>query len=105
MIVDCYRGAGDRPGDPVEAPLLSDEMLLVRGAAEMDAQSHRVNAVTLDLVPRPGTRLGQTVEYNDPVTGRAARGKVVGIRIAVVGGAPDAAPVIDHVLTAEVPAS
>lgn len=103
MIVECYRGAGQRPGEAIEVPLLSDEMLLVRGAAEMDAQAHRINVATPSIVPRPGVRLGQIIEYVDPISGRPQRGKVTGISVTVVAGTDDAGPTLDHVLTVEVP--
>ena len=31
MDVEVYRGAGDRTGTPITTPLLSDDMLIVRG--------------------------------------------------------------------------
>ena len=104
MIVECYRGAGQRPGEAIETPLLPDDMLVVRGTAAMDAQAHRINTVTIDLVPRPGSRLGQLIEYVDPASGLAVRGKITGIRIATVAGSETSDPTFDHVLTVEVPA-
>lgn len=105
MIVECYRGAGDRPaGDLIEAPMLSDAMLIERGRAEMDASAHQFNAVNLDIVPRPGVRLGQLVQAVDPMSAQPLRGKVTGLKISVVAGTDTAGPTFDHVLTLEVPA-
>lgn len=83
MIIECYRGAGDRTGSPIVEPLLSDDALIHRGRAEMDAHAHELNQVTLSIVPRPGVRLGQLIEASDPANATPYRGKVTGVQITV----------------------
>jgi len=41
MDVEVYRGPGDRAGQPIVAPLLSDDMLIVRGRAENECPRSR----------------------------------------------------------------
>jgi len=103
VIVEVYRGAGDRIGDPITVPLLSDAVLVTRGRAEMDAHAHQAMLVTLDIVPRPGVRLGQIIEAIDPTSATALRGKVTGVKIKVASGGDGIGPRFDHVLTVEVP--
>lgn len=83
MIVEVYRGDGLREGSPIVEPLLSDDVLIHRGVAEMDANAHAFNRVELEVVFRPGFRLGQIVEATDPSTASPYRGKVTGIQITV----------------------
>lgn len=103
MIVECYRGAGMRQGDIINAPMLPDAMLVERGRAEMDANAHMVNIVTLDVVPRTGVRLGQLIEATDPTSALPLRGKVTGIKISVRAGSDGYGPQFDHILNVEVP--
>lgn len=83
MIIEVYRGDGLREGAPIVAPLLSDDALVHRGSAEMDANAHVFNRLELDVVFRPGMRLGQIVEATDPSTAKPYRAKVTGIQISV----------------------
>lgn len=83
MIIEVYRGDGLREGSPIVEPLLSDDVLIHRGVAEMNANAHAFNRVELAVVFRPGFRLGQIVEATDPSTASPYRGKVTGIQITV----------------------
>lgn len=83
MIIEVYRDDGLRSGDPIVEPLLSDDALIHRGTAEMDANAHAINYVEMDVVFRPGIRLGQIVEAIDPATAHPYRAKVTGIQIVV----------------------
>ena len=87
MILSVYRGDGLREGPPIIETLLSDEALLQRGVAEMDAHAHAFNQVELEVVFRPGLRLGQIVEATDPSSARPYRAKVTGIQISVIEAA------------------
>jgi hypothetical protein len=87
MILSVYRGDGLREGAPILEPLLSDEALLQRGVAEMDAHAHAFNQVELEVVFRPGLRLGQIVEATDPSSARPYRAKVTGIQISITEAA------------------
>ena len=87
MILSVYRGDGLREGAPIIEPLLSDEALLQRGVAEMDAHAQAFNQVELEVVFRPGLRLGQIVEATDPSSARPYRAKVTGIQISVTEAA------------------
>jgi len=89
MIVEVYRGDGMREGTPIIEPLLSDESLLQRGIAEMNAHAHAFNQIELEVVFRPGFRLGQIVEATDPSIASAYRAKVTGIQITVTEAAID----------------
>ena len=97
MIIEVYRGEGRREGAPILEPLLSDDALIHRGVAEMDANAHALNRIAMNVVFRPGLRLGQIVEATDPSTARPYRAKVVGVQITVADG------VIDTQLTLEQP--
>lgn len=81
MIVEVYRGAGDKSGPAIIEPLLSNDALIHRGTAEIDANAHQFNRVSLSVVPRPGLRLGQIVEVSDPTSATPYRGKIVGIQL------------------------
>jgi len=83
MILEVYRGDGQREGTPIVELLLSDEALLQRGVAEMDAHAHAFNQVEMEVVFRPGYRLGQIVEATDPSTALPYRAKITGIQITV----------------------
>ena len=58
-VIEVYRGDGLRPGTPIVETLLSDDALLARGIAEMDRNAHAVNQVEMEVVFRPGLRLGE----------------------------------------------
>lgn len=89
MILSVYRGDGSREGTPIVEPLLSDEALLQRGLAEMDAHAHAFNQIELEVVFRSGLRLGQIVETTDPSASTPYRAKVTGIQITVTEAAID----------------
>jgi len=83
MILSVYRGDGLREGAPIVEPLLADDALIQRGLAEMDAHAHAFNQIEMEVVFRPGFRLGQIVEATDPSTASPYRAKVTGIQIRV----------------------
>ena len=83
MIIEVYRGDGQREGSPITEPLLSDEALIQRGIAEMDAHAQPMNQVELSVVFRPGLCLGQIVEASDPSMAIPYRAKIVGIQITL----------------------
>jgi hypothetical protein len=89
VIIEVYRGEGAREGTPVVEPLLSDDALIHRGVAEMDANAHAFNQIEMAVVFRPGMRLGQIVEATDPSTASPYRAKVTGIQITVTEAAID----------------
>ncbi len=89
MIIEVYRDDGTREGSPIVEPLLSDEALIQRGVAEMDANAHACNQIEMAVVFRPGFRLGQIIEATDPSTARPYRAKVTGIQITVSEAAID----------------
>jgi hypothetical protein len=91
MIIEVYRGAGDRTGQPITSPLLSDDMLIVRGRSEMNANAHAVTEHTGEIVFRPGLALGQLVQFADITATAPVRAKIVGISISIsVSNGPDA---------------
>lgn len=83
MIIEVYRGDGTRQGVPIIEPLLSDEALLQRGIAEMDAHAHAHHRVDLSVVFRPGCRLGQLIEASDPSSAAPYRAKITGISLTI----------------------
>ncbi len=89
MILSVYRGDGLREGAPIVEPLLADDALIHRGLAEMDAHAHAFNQIEMEVVFRPGFRLGQIIEATDPSTARPYRAKVIGIQISVSEAAID----------------
>lgn len=89
MIIEVYRDDGLREGTPIVEPLLSDEALIQRGTAEMDANAHAFNQIEMAVVFRPGFRLGQIVEATDPSSASPYRAKVTGIQITVTQAAID----------------
>ncbi len=99
MIIEAYRGAGDRQGQPIIEPLLADNALIHRGRAEMDANAHELNQVQLSIVFRPGVRLGHLIEAIDPSSATPYRGKITGMQITVRGAE------IEHRIDVEVPLS
>jgi hypothetical protein len=90
LIIEVYRDDGTREGSPIVEPLLSDDALIQRGLAEMDANAHACNQIEMAVVFRPGFRLGQIIEATDPSTARPYRAKVTGIQITVSEAAIDA---------------
>lgn len=90
MIIEVYRGDGAREGPPIVEPLLSDDALIHRGVAEMDAHAHALDHVEMTVVFRPGLRLGQIIEASDPARAAPYRAKITGIQITVSEAAIDA---------------
>lgn len=89
MIIEVYRGDGLLGGTPIIEPLLSDETLIQRGIAEMNRNAHAFNQIDLEVVFRPGLKLGQLVEALDPSTAHPYRAKITGIEIRVSEAAID----------------
>lgn len=85
MIVEVYRGDGLRGGAPIVEPLLADDALIERGRAEMDAHAHAFDQVEMEVVFRPGLRLGQIVEAADPSASAPRRARITGIQIDLDG--------------------
>jgi hypothetical protein len=83
MDIEVYRGAGDRTGSPIITPLLSDDMLIVRGRAEMNANAHAVTEHSGEVIFRPGMRLGQLAESPDITSTSSIRSKITGISISI----------------------
>jgi hypothetical protein len=83
MDVEVYRGPGDRTGQPIVAPLLSDDMLIVRGRAEMNAHAHAVTEHNGEIIFRPGMMLGQLVDSPDITASAPVRSKLTGISISI----------------------
>jgi len=83
LIIEVYRGDGLRVGPPITESLLSDEALLQRGIAEMDAHASAFNHIEMEVVFRQGVRLGQLIEVSDPSDAHAYRAKVTGVQISV----------------------
>ena len=78
--VVVFRGAGDRKGQDIVEALLSDTSAKVeRGRVEMDEHADPAQSVSMDIVYRPGVRLGQLVEVHDSTQGKSWRGKISGI--------------------------
>ncbi len=75
-----FRGAGDRKGQDIVEPLLSSVTAKVeRGRVEMDEHAKPAQSVTMDIVYRPGVRLGQLAEVHDATQGKSWKGKIVSI--------------------------
>ena len=83
MDIEVYRGSGDRSGVPIVSPLLSDDMLIVRGRAEMNAYAHTVTEHSGEVIFRPGMRLGQLAHLPDITSTAGVRAKITGISIAI----------------------
>ncbi len=83
MDVEFYRGNGKRLGSPIVTPLLSNDMLIVRGRAEMNANAHRYIDHDGEVIFRKGMRLGQLCESPDLVSVKGVRSKLTGIAISI----------------------
>lgn len=78
--VVVVRGIGDRKGQDIVDALLADTSAKIeRGRVELDEHDKPSQDVTLEIVYRPGLRLGQLVEVHDSVQGVSWRGKIVEI--------------------------
>ena len=83
MNIEVYRGSGNRTGTPIISPLLSNDMLIVRGRAEMNANAHPVIEHTGEVIFRPGMRLGQLAHSPDIASPAGIRAKITGISISI----------------------
>jgi hypothetical protein len=85
MRIEAYRGAGDRPGDDVEASLLSGEAALIERAwAELNDRAHQREALTLTGVAKVGMLPGRLI-VNEPVGRSPWVGRVVSVTFAADG--------------------
>lgn len=84
MIVEVFRGAGDRIGSPITEPLLSNDMLIVRGRAEMNANAHDMIEHSGEVAFRSGMMLGQPAQFDDAASLRPIRAKITSISISIV---------------------
>lgn len=98
MIIECYRGAGDRSGSPITEPMLSDTALIERGRAEMNANAHPISEVHLDVVFRPGLRVGQLIEASDPASAAPYRARITGVQIRASPADIEATLTVERVL-------
>lgn len=89
VTIEVYRHAGDWPGAEIREPLLGEslEAALARGRAELDANAHGWERVSLEADYRLDLALGDLVEVDDPLQGAPWRGQVVGIAHRFTGGA------------------
>ena len=80
MEIIVVRGTGQFQGEDIVDPLLATELAAIsRGRAELDKQSTINEAVTLEVLFRPGLETGQLVEVVDALQGTVWRGKITGI--------------------------
>jgi hypothetical protein len=91
------RGNGDKIGDDIIETLLSDNMLIVRGTAELNAHASLFNNITINAIYRAGIKLGdlillQNVFFEDCIA------KITGITINI-----DEDGAITHTLELEKP--
>lgn len=78
------RGAGDRVGDEIVDPLLTDiNVAIQRGRNEIDDQASGIIPVEVDAVHRTGVRAGQLAEFVDRPTGASWKGKITGVSHSV----------------------
>jgi hypothetical protein len=86
-MIDIFvsRFAGDRRGEDIIEPLLTDlAPALSRGQVEIDRSAY-MRSVQMSANFRPGLKTGQTVEVIDSLQGEAWRGKIVAIDSAIEG--------------------
>jgi hypothetical protein len=83
VIIEAYRFDGDRIGNPISEPMLSDNVLSVRARAEMDAHAHPLNRVTLDIPYVKDLELGQLISVSDPLRPAPYKGVLRGVSISV----------------------
>jgi len=78
--VVVIRYAGDISGPSIADALLAPlHAKLERGRVEMDEHAQPSKDVNLEIVFRPGLRLGQVVEVHDALQGARYRGKITAI--------------------------
>lgn len=67
MRITVHRGAGDRQGADIDAPLLSGKAALIeRGRAELNDRAHARDAVTVKALPKAGMLPGRLVQAQPP---------------------------------------
>ncbi len=81
--IEVYRGAGDHTGTQITSPLLSDDMLIIRGRAEMNANAHAITEHSGEIVFRSGMMLGQLAESPDITSAIPIRAKITGIVLSI----------------------
>lgn len=86
------RGAGTSPGEEIVDPLLATvPAALSRGRAELDRQSSGAQNPTFTVPFVIGRRLGQLETVHDILSGKAYKGKIVGLHHHGQGGDSPAA--------------
>ena len=80
--IRCYRGEGrHRVNDAVISNLLSElPACIQRGRNELDESAHGSQLVTIEMVFRPGIRLGQLVKVQETLFGSSWYAKITGIK-------------------------
>ena len=86
MIIEVYRNDGSLIGDPITETMLSDDALIVRGRAEMNANAHALIHHDLSVIYQDGFRLGQLVDVIDPASVEPYKAKITGIQIRFQNG-------------------
>lgn len=76
VIRDAGNISGPNIADALLAPLHAK---LERGRVEMDEHARPAKNVSLEIVFRPGLRLGHVVEVHDVLQGARYRGKITSI--------------------------
>lgn len=80
------RGAGDKLGDDLVDPLVSEiAVLQARGRNELDASSTPKQPIRYECVYRAGARAGQLALAGDSLHGQLIRGKIIGIQVVIEG--------------------
>lgn len=79
--IEVIHGAGDRRGNDIIEPLLSDSVLIVRGRAEIYEHAYQVNSVTIEALFKPNIRLGNIIAVASGPENFVA--KITGIAIEV----------------------
>ena len=80
--IRCYRDSGEhRVNDAIVSNLLTElPACLQRGRNELDDTAHGSQIVTMQIKFRPGLRLGQVVEVQETLFGKAWQAKITGIK-------------------------
>jgi len=82
VTVEVIRGDGSRDGGEVLEPLLgaSLQAAIARGRAELDANAHPRDRLTLTIDYSPALHLGQRISVADPELGAIWQGDIVGLQ-------------------------
>ena len=103
MEIFVVRGSGDKQGDDIIEALLATEPAAVsRGRAELDANAHNSQSVTLVIKYTSGIKLGQLVRVYDDLLGESWVAKVVSINHSIKGFS-EGGPSISTTLSLERP--